>query len=91
MLVIAKHFVLLQAANFHKLLYSTVIAKPYTLSLSISCDLQDMVDQYLVSVGGRKAIAPVIDLTLAQQVRTHRPDLPTVPANLVRSLAAQES
>ena len=30
--------------------------------------VQDMVDQYLMSVCAPKAIAPVIDLTLAQQV-----------------------
>jgi hypothetical protein len=33
-----------------------------------SVHVQDMVDQYLTSVRAPKAIAPVIDLTLAQQV-----------------------
>ncbi len=35
---------------------------------SICLAAQDMVDQYLMSVAAPKAIAPVIDLTLAQQV-----------------------
>ena len=48
-------------------------ARPYAClvrenKMSVLCRPQDMVDQYLMSVCAPKAIAPVIDLTLAQQV-----------------------